>query len=105
MLGSFVADLRQPQTATAGGAVLSVRDALGVVVYDKGFVPSLNEPTSPGTAGAWTIQRRMTGYSGTVNFRAQSRGRLPEQSVDRVRWTATSCGRGTATTSASTTTC
>lgn len=56
---------------SAGSIRLTVRDAAGTTVYDKGLVPSLNEPTSTGTAGTWTIVLTMTGYSGTVNFRAQ----------------------------------
>lgn len=65
------ATINHSSTTTAGTAVLSVRDAAGVIVYDKGLVPSLNEPTLSGTAGTWSIQLRMTGYSGTLNFRAQ----------------------------------
>lgn len=65
------ATINHSTTTTAGTAVLSVRDAAGVIVYDKGLIPSLNEPTLTGTAGTWTIQLRLTGYSGTLNFRAQ----------------------------------
>jgi hypothetical protein len=59
-------------TTTSGGATrLVIRDAAGTVVYDHALVPSLNEPTAVGTAGAWTIELRLTDYTGTVNFRAQ----------------------------------
>ncbi len=59
-------------TSLTGGTIrLTMRDAAGTVAYDKGLVPSLNEPTSVGSAGAWTIVVTMTGYSGTINFRAQ----------------------------------
>lgn len=65
------ATINHSTTTTAGSAVLSVRDAAGIIVYDKALVPSLNEPTSSGTAGTWTIQLRMSDYNGTLNFRAQ----------------------------------
>ena len=65
------ATINHSTTTTAGSASLSVRDGAGTVVYTKALAPSLNEPTSAGTAGAWTIVLTMTGYSGTINFRAQ----------------------------------
>ncbi len=65
------ATINHSTTTSAGTVQLTVRDAAGAVVYDRGLVPSLNEPTTAGTAGTWTVQLRMTGYSGTVNFRAQ----------------------------------
>lgn len=65
------ATINHSTTLTAGSAQLIIRDAAGTVVYDRALVPSLNEPTSAGTAGTWTIQLRLTGYSGTLNFRAQ----------------------------------
>lgn len=58
-------------TTTAGAAQLTIRDAGGTIVYDKALSPSLNEPTTAGTAGTWMIQLRLTSYSGTINFRAQ----------------------------------
>jgi hypothetical protein len=48
-----------------------IRDAAGVVVYDKLLSPSLNEPTAAGVAGAWKLELRLDRYSGTLNFRAQ----------------------------------
>ena len=65
------ATINHSTTTVAGSVQLTVRDAAGAVVYDRGLVPSLNEPTMAGVAGAWTVQLRMTGYSGTLNFRAQ----------------------------------
>ena len=59
-------------TSTSSGATrLVIRDATGAVVYDKGLVPSLNEPTATGVAGAWQIQLTLSDYSGTLNFRVQ----------------------------------
>ena len=65
------ATINHSATTTAGLAQLTVRDAAGTIVCDRALVPSLNEPTTAGVAGTWTVQLRMTGYSGTLNFRAQ----------------------------------
>jgi hypothetical protein len=65
------ATINHSTTTTAGGARLVVRDQAGAIVYDKTLVPSLNEPTATGPAGTWTIELTLTGYSGTLNFRAQ----------------------------------
>ena len=65
------ATVNHSTTLTGGTIHLTIRDAAGTVVYDKGLVPSLNEPTSVGTAGSWTVVVSMTGYSGSINFRAQ----------------------------------
>ena len=65
------ATVNHSTTATAGTAQLTIRDAAGMVVYDRSLVPSLNEATISGTAGTWSIQVRLTTYSGTLNFRAQ----------------------------------
>ena len=65
------ATVNHSTTTTAGNARLTIRDAAGATVYDKTLVSSLNEPTSVGTAGTWTIQLRLTNYSGTLNFRVQ----------------------------------
>lgn len=65
------ATINHSTTTTAGSARVSVRDAAGTEVYTKTLVPSLNETSSAGTAGAWTIVLTLTGYSGTLNFRVQ----------------------------------
>lgn len=65
------ATINHSTTTSAGSAQLTIRDAAGAVVYDRALVPSLNEPTAVGVAGAWTVQLRLTGYAGTLNFRAQ----------------------------------
>ena len=58
-------------TTTAGSTLLVIKDAAGATVYSKALSPSLNEPTAVGQAGTWSIQLTLTGYSGTLNFRAQ----------------------------------
>lgn len=61
-------------TTTAGGdAGLVIRDAAGTTVYTAGLVPSLNEDTSSGSSGTWTILLTLTDYSGTLNFRVQKK--------------------------------
>ena len=65
------ATVNHSTTKTSGSARVTIRDAGGTVVYDKALSPSLNEATSTGTSGTWKIQVRLSGYSGTLNFRVQ----------------------------------
>lgn len=65
------ATINHSTTTAAGTAQLTIRDGAGTLVYTKALVPSLNEATTTGTAGTWTIVLTMTTYSGTLNFRAQ----------------------------------
>lgn len=65
------ATVNHSTTTTAGSALLVIKDASGAAVYSKPLSPSLNEPTTAGQAGRWSIQLTLTGYSGTINFRAQ----------------------------------
>lgn len=65
------ATLNHSTTTSAGSARILIRDSGGTVVYDHDLVPSLNEPTTVGVPGTWTIELRLTNYSGTLNFRAQ----------------------------------
>jgi hypothetical protein len=60
-------------TTAGGGAALVIKDANGATVYDNGLAPSLNEDTSSGTAGTWTLAVALTNYSGTLNFRVQKK--------------------------------
>lgn len=65
------ATVNHSTTTAAGTTQLTIRDASGAVVYDKALSPSLNEPTTVGASGTWTIRLRLTGYTGTLNFRVQ----------------------------------
>lgn len=66
------ATINHSTTTTAGTTLLVIKDNAGTTVYSKALSPSLNEATSPvGVAGTWTVQLTLTGYSGTLNFRAQ----------------------------------
>lgn len=65
------ATINHSTTTSMGSTLLVIRDAAGLTVYSKALSASLNEPTLAGQAGTWTIQLVLTGYSGTLNFRAQ----------------------------------
>jgi hypothetical protein len=59
-------------TSDSGSAVLEIRDSAGTIVYNETLSPSLNEESTEGLAGNWTIQVKFTGYTGTLNFTAQA---------------------------------
>ncbi len=65
------ASINHSTTTSLGTAKLIIKDAKGIVVYEKLLVPSLNEPTAVGTSGMWTISLVLSAYSGTLNFRVQ----------------------------------
>ena len=65
------ATVNHSTTTTSGTTLLVIKDAVGTTVYSKALSPSLNEATSAGVAGSWTISLTLTYYSGTLNFRAQ----------------------------------
>ena len=65
------ASINHSTTTGQGNTQLTIRDAAGAVVYSKALSPSLNEPTAVGVAGTWSIELRLTNYSGTLNFRVQ----------------------------------
>lgn len=65
------AKINHSTSTTRGEARLTVRDAVGTVVYDEVLVPSLSDTTSSGVAGTWRVQLTMTSYSGALNFRVQ----------------------------------
>ena len=65
------ATINHSTTTQAGSTLLVIKDGAGTTVYSKALSPSLNEPTTVGIAGTWTIQVTLTNYSGTINFLAQ----------------------------------
>lgn len=65
------ATINHSTTTTAGSTLLVIKDAAGKQVYSKALSPSLNEATSVGVAGSWSISLTLTNYSGTLNFRAE----------------------------------
>lgn len=60
-------------TTLAGMASVEIRDGTGTIVYSEDLSPSLNEDTTSGTAGTWTINLVLADYSGTLNFRVQKK--------------------------------
>lgn len=64
------ATINHSTSTTAGTAHLTIRDANGVLMYDKDLSPSLNEPTATGTPGTWTVTLTVVNYSGSLNFSA-----------------------------------
>ncbi|MFT5098623.1 MAG: hypothetical protein ACI9HY_000732 [Planctomycetaceae bacterium] len=65
------ASINHSTTTEAGTASLVIKDSAGTTVYSKNLSPSLNEPTTIGVAGNWTIELTLTNYRGTINFEAQ----------------------------------
>lgn len=66
-----IANVNHSTTTSGGSARLIVRSANGTQLYDSVLVPSLNEQTSTGSAGDWTIQVVLSNYTGTLNVRLQ----------------------------------
>ena len=65
------ATINHSTTTTAGSTLLVIKDSTGTTVYSKALSPSLNEPTTAGVAGSWSISLTLSHYSGTLNFRVQ----------------------------------
>ncbi len=65
------ATVNHSSVVSGGSTLLVMKDASGTTVYSKALSSSLNEPTTAGMAGVWTIQLTLTNVSGTLNFRAQ----------------------------------
>lgn len=65
------ATINHSTSTTTGSTLLVIKDSVGTTVYSKSLFPSLNEATSVGVAGTWSISLTLVHYSGTLNFRAQ----------------------------------
>jgi hypothetical protein len=65
------ATINHSTTTNAGSTLLIIKDSVGTTIYSKSLSPSLNEPTSVGITGTWSINLMLTNYSGTLNFRAE----------------------------------
>jgi hypothetical protein len=66
-------------------AGLVIKDGNGTIVYEQGLAPSLNEDTSSGSTGTWTIVVALNEYSGTLNFRVQKKLLLDVPAHERPR--------------------
>ena len=64
------ATINHSSTVDSGTVSVTILDANGTQVYANPLVASLNEPTTAGTAGVWTVTVTLTNAYGTLNFRA-----------------------------------
>jgi hypothetical protein len=65
------ANVDQSTVPTAGTASLVIRDSGGAQVYSRDLSQNGSFSCATGAAGAWTIQVTLSGFDGTLNFRAQ----------------------------------
>lgn len=67
-----IANVDHSTTTTQGSARLVIRADDGTQVYDSDLSSSLNEQTSQGAPGDWTVEVVLSNYSGTLNFRLET---------------------------------
>lgn len=65
------ATINHSTVTTQGSATVYIMDADTTQVYTAGLVASLNEESSAGTAGTWTVRVVFENFSGTANFRVE----------------------------------
>jgi hypothetical protein len=65
------ADVNQSSAITGGSATLTVTDDAGTVVYTANLGQNGTFTTDAGVAGTWTVEVRLNGTSGMVNFRLE----------------------------------
>ena len=65
------ATINHSSAVDSGTVTVTILDANGTQVYGNPLVASLNEQTSVGAPGAWTITVALTDVWGTLNFTAQ----------------------------------
>ena len=68
-----VANVNQSGQITSGEALLTIRDGSNVQVYSRNLRDTGTFTTSSGATGSWRIEVRLTGVTGTLNFRVQKR--------------------------------
>lgn len=59
------------QAITGGSAILVIRDADGVVLYEADIAEDSDSTTPAGVPGTWRIEVVLTDTTGTFNFRVQ----------------------------------
>lgn len=59
------------QAITSGSAMLTIRDADGIVLYEADLAAGSNATTPDGLPGTWSIDVVLAGVTGTFNFRVQ----------------------------------
>ena len=65
------ANVNQSSAVTGGSATLTVTDDAGTVVYTASLGQNGTFTTDAGVAGTWTVEVRLNGTSGMVNFRLE----------------------------------
>jgi len=65
------ANVNQSSAVTGGSATLTVTDDAGTVVYTANLSQNGTFTTDAGVAGTWTVEVRLNGTSGMVNFRLE----------------------------------
>ena len=65
------ASINQACTVSGGTATVTLRDAVGTTVYMGNLANNGTFASNAGQTGNWTIIVTLSGYSGTLNFRAQ----------------------------------
>lgn len=65
------ANVNQSSAVTGGSATLTVTDDAGTVVYTANLSQNGTFTTDAGVAGTWTVEVRLSGTSGMVNFRLE----------------------------------
>jgi len=65
------ANVNQSSNVTGGSATLTVRDDAGTVVYTASLGSNGTFTTDAGVAGTWSVEVRMNGTSGMLNFRLE----------------------------------
>ena len=68
-----VANVNQSGQVTSGEALLTIREGSTVQVYSRNLRDTGTFTTSSGATGSWRIEVRLTGVTGTLNFRVQKR--------------------------------
>lgn len=66
------ASINHSTVTTSGSATVYLLDANNVEVYSAGLAASLNETSSTGATGIWTVKVVFENFSGTANFRVQT---------------------------------
>ncbi len=67
-----LAHVDNSSSITGGTATLTITDAGSTQVY-SGSLASASTDTGAGTAGSWKIEVKLSGVTGTLNFRVQKK--------------------------------
>lgn len=65
------ANVNQSSSVTGGSATLTIEDDAGTVVYTASLGQNGTFTTDAGVAGTWRIEVKLSGATGTLNFRVQ----------------------------------